>query len=472
MAAPITFSGIASGIDGDAIIKALIDAKKNQNAPLEAKVTNFKTENDALEEFNTKMLTLNDSLKDFLTLAGSSVSKTATSSNDDAVSVSAGSNAVATSTTINVQKLATSGSIAFADTFSDPSAPIAPSLSGPTTIKITVGTGDSAETIQVPVDSTTTIDQLAGSINAASTSGKVQASLINIGTASAPQYKLVVGSTRTGSDNGALNVEIPPELSSLGILQPGSITQAGDAVIQVNGLGTITRSNNQISDLIPGLTISLKQENTGPVTISVGNDADKTAKKLNDVITAYNEIVTYSSTNSKIDRIEDENGVTNKYGSLARTNVDNRAVDALRGAMAGLNSNVAGSAVQVFSDLGISTQKDGTLAFDTDKFMAAVASDPVAVDNLVHSFADKVGATNGIIADYTKFQGQLDQSISSNQEQIDTISDRLNRIQANLDKQTENLRLQFSKLESTIAKLNSDGQSLISLITGGSSSGS
>ncbi|MFN8388675.1 MAG: flagellar filament capping protein FliD [Bdellovibrionota bacterium] len=464
---PITFSGIASGIDGEAIIKALIDAKKTQNAPFEAKVANAENENKALEEFSTKLLTLSDSVKNFLTLSGSSVSKTGVSSNPDAADVSAGSNALAGTTTFTVQQLATTATTSFADSFSELTTAVAPGLSPPATMQITVGTGATAETVDVTIDSTTTVDQLQAKINAASASGKVRASLVNVGTSGSPQYRLVVSSTRSGVESGSLQINVPSEVTSLGALQIGSSQDAKDAIIDLDGLGTVSRPSNQITDLIPGVTINLKQAGSGPVTVSVTNDADKTAKKLNDVITAFNAVMKYSRENSTIDRVVDANGKpTNKYGTLARTRIDERAVEQLRGSFSSLNSNVEGSAVRVFADLGITTQKDGTLGFDTEKFMQSVAADPVAVDNLVHQFADKVGSANGIVADYTKYQGQLEVATKSNEDQIKGITDRLNQIQDNLDKQTQALRLQFSKLESTIAKLNSSGEALTSLITG------
>jgi flagellar hook-associated protein 2 len=235
--AGISFSGIASGIDGDAIIKNLIETRKLASVPLENKVAFDKNENTAFEEFNTKLLTLNDTLKDFLTLAGGAVSKTASSSNEEALTATAGTSAVASTTTFTVNRLASTASISFADTFTSVTTPIAPGLSGSSTVQITVGTGANAETFAVPVDAETTVDSLVTAINNASASGKVQATVVNAGTESEPQYKVVVMSTRTGTDFGTLDIVVAPEILGQGVLQIGNIQQAVNSEIALPSIG-------------------------------------------------------------------------------------------------------------------------------------------------------------------------------------------------------------------------------------------
>ncbi len=463
--AGISFSGIASGIDGDAIIKALIEGRRLASAPIEAKVKDNETENTALEEFNTKLLTLNDTLKDFLTLSGGSVSKTAQSSDENVLTATAGSGAVATTTSLTVQQIARTATASFSDIFTDLSAPIAPGLSADGSVDITVGTGAAAETVTVPVTATTTVNDFVAALNTASTGDKYRASVVNVGTTAAPQYKIIVSTTRTGAENGTLHIAPSAELSGLGVLQVGNIQQAEDAIINIDAIGTVSRSTNQISDLIPGVTLNLKAKSAGPIVVSVGTDGDKTAKRLGDMISAFNEVVQYANDNSKIERIQDEDGVSNKFGTLAKTTVDNRAVESLKSALRLSNSDVEGSSVRIFADLGVKTNQDGTLSLDQAKFSEAVAKDPVAVSNVLQKFADRVGATGGVISEYTKFQGTIDTAVKSNTSENDTMSDRLARLEANLEKQSENLKLTFSKLEERISQLNSNASALTSLFS-------
>lgn len=465
----VTFSGLASGIDADAIIKALMDAQKIQQIPLQNRVEGNTAENKALDELNTKLLSLSDTLRGFMTVSGGSVSKIATSSDQSSLAVTAGSNSIPSSTTVEVVSLAKSSIVSFPDSFASTTAPMFPGLSGPTTIDITVGSGATAETKSFTVNGTTSLTELVGQINEG-LGGKVRASAINIGTGNPPEYRLVISSLKTGTVDGPLAVTIPPEIAALGGLQNPAIQPPEDAVVRVQGLGEVRRSSNQITDLIPGVTLDLKQAGMGPITISVANDTDATAKKLNDVVTAFNELVKYGVDNDKIERVEEENKVSNTYGSLARTNVDEQVIDALRAALAGSNSNVDGSVVRIFADLGVTTQRDGTLAFDSKKFTEAVAKDPAAAERLLSSFADKVASTNGIAFQYTKFQGIIEQAKSSNDAENDTTNDRIERMNLFMERQTERLRLTFANLEKRTTELQAGASSLVSLM-GGASSG-
>jgi len=459
----ITFSGIASGIDADAIIKSVIDARNLQSAPLRTKVGNDETENTALEEFNTKLLSLNDSLKDFLTLSGTAVSKVAQTSDGDAVGATIGSSVIASTTSLTVKNLAKAASASFTQTFTDLNLPVAPGLTGPTTLQIKTGTGGDAKTFAVEVTPETTVAQLVDSINNGSESGEVVASVVNVGSSSAPQYKIIVSTSRTGVKDGTLEITPSDELNTAGALSVGNLQQAEDAILFMDSVGTITRSSNQVSDLIPGVTLDLKQASNQPVVITVGNDTEKTTKRFAEVVAAINEIIKYANENSKIERVTTSSGPTNKYGTLARTRVDNRAVENIKDALSDARSGVDNSAIKSFADLGIKTEKDGTLTFDEKTFLKNVSGDPVAAGKLLQGFADKVGSQSGIIAEYTKFQGGIDLAVQSNKNDMDSINARLDKIQANLDAQTEALRLQFSRLEERMAQLNSNADALSSL---------
>ncbi|HQH29016.1 MAG TPA: flagellar filament capping protein FliD, partial [Oligoflexia bacterium] len=375
-------------------------ARRTASVPLENRLENNKEESDALEEFNTKLLTLNDKVKDFLTLAGNAVKKSASSSNDDAVHAVAGANALNSSTTLEVLSLARTATISFADHFSALDQPVFAGLAAPAAISLTVGSGAAAKTLDIEVDASTTLAQLVQKINQAG-SGQVFASAINTQTGASPQYILALSGLAAGTENGSLSVNVPPEVQALGLFQNSTVSQAQDAVLNVAGIGQVRRPGNQINDLIPGVTLDLKQESTGPVTVSISSDAEKTAGKVQELVDAVNDLIRYSRENSIIKRVEDEDTVTNVYGTLARTRVDDQAIESIKTALAGAISTVTGSAVRSFADLGVTTQRDGTLSFNKDVFVGAVANNSAAAEDILQQFSDKLGTANGVIAQYT-----------------------------------------------------------------------
>ena len=462
--ATISFSGLASGIDGDAVIKALTDARRVASLPLENKLDAGKAESAAYDEFKAKLLTLSDGIQKFRTLSGSAIGKKAASSNENALKVSAGSNALSASTTVDVLALAKAGSMSFDDVFSATDTKIASGLSTPSSISVTVGVGASAKSYQFAVDSTTTLASLAAKINDTA-SADMRAAVINVGSESAPQYKLVLNAVNTGVEKGTLAVSVPPEISALGIFGSQTTEAASDARVSVQGIGEVRRATNQISDLIPGVTLDLRQAGMGPAVISVSNDTEATAKSLTDVVAMLNEIIGYSNDNDKIDRVETEKGVSNVFGSLARSSVDDQAIDALKRALANANSGTDGSSIRILADLGITTQRDGKLAFDTAKFEEAMGKDPSAADRLLNNFADALGGVDGAIANYTRFKGLIDIAKQSNDREAETINDKLTRLERSIERQTQSLKMVFSRLESEVARLNSSSNALAGLIS-------
>ena len=141
----------------------------------------------------------------------------------------------------------------------------------------------------------------------------------------------------------------------------------------------------------------------------------------------------------------------------------------MRSALSSARSSAPQAQVRVFADLGITTERDGTLKFDQAKFIEAVGKDGSSVDEILHTFGDAVGGATGIISQYTKFHGELETATQSNTEENDSLNARLARLDQLLERQKEGLQKIFANLEQKIGRLNSTSQSLSALTGGGSS---
>ncbi|MCB0358952.1 MAG: flagellar filament capping protein FliD, partial [Bdellovibrionales bacterium] len=214
------------------------------------------------------------------------------------------------------------------------------------------------------------------------------------------------------------------------------------------------------------LSFQLKKVTSNATVINVTNDPDKTAAKVEEMVTAFNEVITYSRDNSAIE-VENQDGQTvNSYGSLARTRVDEDVIGAIRTALASASSGISGSTVQIFADLGIKTRQDGTLEFKASDFSNAINNDPAAVENLLQKFADDVGATTGVIQTYTKFNGQFDLAQQSNDAEIKALNEQLERIDRSITALEERLRRSFTALEERVGQLQSQGSALSNILAG------
>lgn len=466
--AGISFSGLASGIDSEAIIKATIEARRIAAVPIENSKESNTQETDALEEFRTKLVSLSDSLKEFMTAYGGAISKNGQSSNTDAVSVSVGSNAPLSSTSVTVKQVARSATLSFDDRFSSVETPIAPSLSGTGQIQFTVGLGDAQKTVSVDVTSATSLAELATDITNAG-DGLVRASVVNAGTDTSPSYVLLVNGVNIGSEKGTLSAVVSPELTSAGVFNSSQLEQAQDAIFTVSGIGEVVRSSNTVGDVIQGVTLELKQASALPIVVSIQNNYEDTADRIEEFVTKLNETLTFSRDNSLIERQEDEDGnVSNVYSNLAKTRVDDQAIRAIQNAISDTRSSQDTTSVRVFADLGLTISRDGTYSFNRAKFLTAAAKDPTATQEVLSKFSDSVASVNGVIGTYTKYQGQLDIAVNANTKENERLTEKLDRLDRLLEQQKAAMKKMFMNFEMRISDLNASSNALTSILGGSS----
>jgi flagellar hook-associated protein 2 len=464
--ATTSFGGIASGLDTQALIDATINASRQTRVkPNQDKVTELEGTNTALEELDKKLLALQDALKPFTTLEGGGISKTGTSSKESVVSASATAVATNGSYAVTVNALASNHTYSFNQTYSATSDAIQSSLTGAEaeadrTVTFTVGTGAEQETISVVItDGSYSIESYVNAFNSSST--KARAALVNVGTTASPAYKIVVSSLYEGTEKGTVARTVLG--AALTNLSGYTESAAADASVSITGIGTITRATNSIGDVIPGVTLTLSS--TGTSTVKISEDVPSTITKVQQFIDAYNEIVQFISENNKVTEEQKGREIVNVFAPLAMSRLDDNVLFSIRSE---LSETVAsgGSAVRVFSDLGITTERDGTLKFDSAKLQQAVSTEVASVSTIFSTFADAVAATAGVINQYTRFNGLLDISIEANKTSIDNLNERIAYAEEQLERQAEQLRARFARLEATMGKLQSQQSSLTSALAG------
>ncbi len=463
----IQFSGLASGIDSGALIDSIIAARDIRNDIRRNSIDHLESENDALEELNTKLLSLSDLVDQFRTINGGGVDKKTSSSDSTVATAVAGSNAINSQFDLTTTSVASTGTASFDDSYSATDDPLAANASGTVTIGVDVGTGSNLVSVDIDITSSTTIQEYVDAFNADSNaSGRVSAAVVNIGTDASPSYKVVFNSLEQGTDEGTIAFDVPGTGSFGGNsdLQNQTVDQATDAVFSISGIdGTITRSTNSVSDVITGLSFQLVD--AGTATISVNNDADGTSDKVSEIVAAYNDIVEFVNENDIVTRVADDDRSDNSFGSLAKTRVDNDFLTAFRLDLSEASSS-SGVAVTSFAEMGLSTNRDGTLSFDEDDFIEAVGEDPTGVAEVLTDFADAIGGNDGLINQYTKFDGFIDVAQEANNNETDNLNAAIAQLDRQNDKLRENLEGQFARLESISSELQNRSASLNSALAG------
>ena len=442
--ATFTVSGLVSGINYDDMITKIIAADSQPITLMQSRQADYNKQISVYADLSAKLASL-QTAADALRTASSFYAKKASSSDATVFDATAGSSAAAGNYSITVTALAQAHRIASSTVASEASA--VSGVSG--TFSFQVGGG---AVTTVTVAATTTLAQLRDGINAAK--GGAEASIINDGTG----YRLVLTSRNSGAANTVVVTENGTSLAlPTGPVAGGVTLQAAqDAAFSIDTL-SMTRSTNSFADAIGGVTITLKKE--GISTLSVTNDTSAIRKKIDDFVSAYNAVVSLVSTNSTYD------AKTQKGGGFTGESTAHDVVSSLQG-LIGARVDGLPDGIRVLSQIGVKTNKDGTLSVDS-----AVLDDKIAMD--LAGVSDLFNASGGIadrVYDYAdKVTNLATGSISYRTKGLNTtvsnLTDDIAKKQDRLDREETELRTRFAKLEALLGQLTAQSSYLSNMIT-------
>ena len=162
---------------------------------------------------------------------------------------------------------------------------------------------------------------------------------------------------------------------------------AANAKLTVDGV-SVQRSSNTITDLVPGVRLQLGAVSTTPVSLSSTRPAAALSQAMGDFVETFNQV--YAAAKEQTDPVT---------GDLKA----DPAAKALLRSLSGLTTRTLASggttgAPTTLAQIGISTNRDGTLAVDTATFNKAVAAYPDEVEAM---FATTGGNALGLSSTIT-----------------------------------------------------------------------
>lgn len=438
----ISSPGLASGVDIQGIVSRLVALERAPLAPLQQQAASFQSK-----------LSIYGTLKSMVSALGDAAAKMGTASAwdlvkggstaPDKVGISVAAGTAATSMSIEVQALAKAQSNASA------AVPNGSALGGGT-LSIQLGSwatgtfaAGSADAVAVTVDAQDSLSTIATKINAAGAG--VSATVLR----DASGERLLMRSTATGEVNG-FRIQVTDDdgintdatgLSGLAYDQVAgnfhgmALSQAGSNALATINNTPISSASNTVKDALPGITLTLSQETTAPVELSVLNDKDGMRKNIQAFVDAYNAINNMLATATKYDPD------TKVAGSLQGDSTAVGLQNALRGMM---RSVTPGGSFTRLADIGIDIKTGGVMSIDATKLDAALA-DPAGLKNLfsnagssptsrgfalkVDAFADGLLAANGMM---TTRSESLSNAIKRNEKEQDKVTDRAARAEVRL----------------------------------------
>lgn len=357
MASPIfNFSGIASGLDTNSMIEALMNVERNPIRLMQQRQATAQAKVSSWSSITTRVSALRTSINDLKTLDKFDDFVTATSGDEDALTVTSEGGAQTGTTAFTVTQLATSHQLVTDSDFSSSADAV-----GAGTLTITVGGVDT----DIVTSSGTTVSNLAVQINDADIG--VSASVIKVDDTT---YKLVVAATETGADNVFTATGTQSTLTTFGIATTGVDAQLtmGDGA----GSFVISRDSNTITDVIDGVEINLKTTTASAVTITVDQDIDGTIEAVKGFV---NEL---TATNAEIQRLSNYDADAERAMPLAGDSTLRGITSSLVSEVTGVIDSLTGD-YSYASSLGINYGADGAFSLDEDKLRTALEDDYDAV---------------------------------------------------------------------------------------------
>ncbi len=150
--------------------------------------------------------------------------------------------------------------------------------------------------------------------------------------------------------------------------------EAKDAIVRLDGV-EVTRATNSFSDLIAGVQIELKSAKPGvPVPVGVTRPTAAISQGVRDFVTAYNELANMIAEQTRA-------GTGSEAGAL-RGDVGVRELQRRLSALPTTILSSPGDGPHTLAELGVRTNRDGSLSVDSSRLAAVLASDPDGVEAL------------------------------------------------------------------------------------------
>lgn len=303
-------------------------------------------------------------------------------------------------------------------------------------------------------DTTTTLETLRDSINTAA--GATIASIDS-------NNKLVLQSTIAGSSSALTLTDnsagLDSKLTSYTTYNPlDEIQAARDASFKYDGI-TLTRSTNEIKDLIVGVNINLLQD-SGSANISITQDTEAISDELNTFVQSYNTLTSQLTAMTTTDVAAGKVGIFNGDNSI---NSISREINRL------ITSSTNGLSLP---DFGIDLSQTGNMSFSSSTFLAKFNTDPSASETFLSGKTTvesngNIKTVDGVftsmqnlLENYTKSDGSISTLASGSSNEYKALTLNKTRSQALLDARYATMAARFSQYDSLISKLNSQFSSL------------
>ena len=446
-----------SNLDVNGIVSQLMQIERQPLQGIQRTISGIQTRLSAFGKLQSGLAAFQDAAR-ALTGADTWSAAKASSSDETAMTATAGAGAIPGGYSIEVSQLAQRQTIATA-AFPDASAVL-----GGGTLRIQLGSLDASggtfradadrPEASITIDAGATLSDVRNAINAAGAG--VTASLVADGSG----QRLMLRSAETGAEQ-AFRIAVDGAGAGLGALAFDPATGSGgggdttltqsarDAIVTVNGL-QVSAKGNRLEGVVENVTIELRRETTAPVEVTVSSDTASLRASVEAFVKAYNEVSRQIADQTRYD------AATKTAGPLQGNQTALRVQQQLREIM---RSSVDTGSADTLSALGIEFQRDGALAINAKRFDKALAS-----PETLRTFFAATGPTpeeGGLarrlvsrLGDFLSVDGALPGATAALQSRQRSAEQQQQRVELRLTDIEKRLVRQYTALDANLSRIN------------------
>jgi flagellar hook-associated protein 2 len=431
--APITISGLASGLETTKIIAALMGVEREPVTHLTNEQQKLQSEQSQLQSIQTTLQQLATATSEFSRPSLFESSQSATSSEPTRVSAVVGSGAGVGGYEVEVTQLANSAQRTFA--FTSPASEQTLTIDGH---EFTLKAGESAKELTSAINSNS-----SATVYAAVTEGNT-----------------IVLSSRATGNTGSEFIKVSGEALSE---KAGTAKEGKDAEFTVDGVEGKS-SSNTVTDAIAGVTLTLGGVTPqGPVTIDVqapGPSVSAVEAQVKSFVNAYNSVVETIhmelTTKSPVKPTSGEFGVGVLFGDVELTGLLDEMRTAMYEPVAGLPAEMSspldiGISTGAASGEGTSSQSslEGLLTLEPAKLAQAIGANPTGVQQMLVQWSQKLQSQINIASGPG---GTIEGRITGDGSQVSQLTIQINTMNEMLANREKSLQATYARLEGVISR--------------------
>ena len=462
----LSSAGLGSGLDVTGIVTKLMEIERQPITNLDTKEVGTKAQITAYGQLKSTLATLQSAAK---TMASADTFKTTKATVADSTLFSAttttaaqpGNYSIDVISLATTQKLLSTGFASTSDIVGNGTLTFefgTYSSSGSPPVTFTNNPDKVTKSVTIPSGASSLAD-VAGAINAAKIG--VSATIINDGTSNylsiSPADSGASNALRITTNDGDGTNTDNAGLSRLAFDRTTGGTQRltekiipQDAELKIDGV-TVKKPLNVIDDAIAGVTLNLTKADPGnPTTMTVARDDTVINSAFSGFVKAYNDASKIFSTLLAYNVQTGETGALQGEGTVR--SIQNQIRNALSQSLSVLPGQIGG-----MSELGVTVQRDGTLAFDEFKLQTTLRNPQKDIQGFLSGSEDSPGLIKrmgNLLDSMLSTGGMLTARISGLNDRVTSYETRKAALEKRMTAIENRYRKQFTNLDTLVASMN------------------